>query len=390
MAFGFISDIVKASGKGIRAVSGGIAHAGGALGHLSGKLPVIGKPLQAVFAAQFGVFMVVDDVLAGGRIDKVVFKQLKRDIKAAKAVAPYAQAAVSLIPGIGTGAAGVIGGAAALAEGKSIDAALIAGVRGAVPGGPAGQALFDVGCAVMQGKGASEAALKAIPLPEEQKKLAIAGMQAISDVAHGKKIDEAIIARGMAALPDNIRKGAQIGMTMAHAKNLQEATRIGVKQGVKALESHAAKAVQTDARFKAGLTLMPAKAKKGYLVGIGLLSHQVTPVAIKAARDSLPKESQAGFDTAVAARIGSTKPLHLRGTAAQQFVIMAGVGARKGSAELKQGIRQTLAQTDKRMVELFDTRATPLWKRVLVGLHLIKGNHSPRIRIKGKVAISGG
>ncbi len=381
----FLGDVIKASGKGIRAVSGGVAHVGGKIGQLSGKLPVIGKPLQAVFAAQFGIFSVVDNVLAGGRIDKVVYKQLQRDIKAAKAVAPYAQAAVSLVPGVGSGAAGIIAASAALAEGKAIDAALVAGVRGAVPGGPAGQALFDVGCAVMQGKAVTEAALQAIPLPAEQKKIAIAGLKAAADIAQGKKADEAIVNRGMSALPEGIRKGAQIGMALSHAKSLQDATKIGVKQGLASLESSAAKAINVDARFKAGLSLMPAKAKKGFLVGVGLLSHKVTPVAVKAAREALPKEAQAGFDTAVAARIGSVKRVHLRGSPTQQFVTMAGLGARKGSAELKQGIRQTLAQTNKNLVAQFDSKATPLWKKVLTALHIMK-SHSPRIRLKAKVA----
>jgi hypothetical protein len=306
---------------------------------------------------------------------------LKTDIKNARTVAPYAQAVVSLVPGVGSGAAGIIGAASALADGKPIDAAIVAGVRGAVPGGPAGQALFDVGVAVMQGKKPTDAMLEAIPLPPEQKQIAIAGLKAAKDIAEGKKVDEAIVNRGMSALPENIRKGAQIGMTLSHAKNLQDATKIGVRHAMPALINHAKKALTHDMRFKAGLTLMPQKSKRGYLVGIGLMSHKVTPSAVKAARDALPKEEQYGFDTAVAARIGSTKKLHLRGPAAKQFVVMTAHGARRGSEQLRQGIRQTIARTAPNLVKSFDKRAKPLWKRVLIALGL-KRDNVVRLRIK--------
>jgi len=377
----WLNAVVKASGNAVRAVSGGIAKGGAKLGHLSAKLPVIGKPLSAIISVQFGAFAVVDSVLAGGRIDKVVYKRLKTDIKNAKTIAPYAQATVSLVPGVGSGVAGMIGAASALADGKSIDAAIVSGVRGAVPGGPAGQALFDVSCAVMQGKKPTDAMLQAIPLPPEQKKLAIAGIQAAKDIANGKKVDEAIVNKGMSVLPEGIRKGAQIGMALSHARSLQDATSIGVKTAIPKLVSFAGKAIDADARFKAGLTLMPSKSKKGYLLGIGLLSHKVTPGAVKAARESLPKEEQYGFDTAVAARIGSVQRLHLRGTPAKQFVVMAAHGARKGSEQLRQGIRQTIAKTAPNLVKDFDMRAKPWWKRILIVLGVKKDN-VVRVRIR--------
>ena len=74
---------------------------------------------------------------------------LKTELKIIKDIAPFAQMVISMVPGIGTGISAAIGGCIALAEGQSLADALVAGIKGALPGAPvSGAALEAVGKAV--------------------------------------------------------------------------------------------------------------------------------------------------------------------------------------------------------------------------------------------------
>ena len=138
--------------------------AAGVVGKAISGIPYVGEPFYAAFDAGFaGPFKLAQSIADGKRIDKAIYDRLKADVKNAQTLAPYAQAVVSLVPGVGTGIAGAIGAANALSKGRPIDEAVVAGIRGSVPGGPIGQAAFDVAMAGMQGKSIEDTALQAIP-----------------------------------------------------------------------------------------------------------------------------------------------------------------------------------------------------------------------------------
>jgi len=50
---------------------------------------------------------------------------------------------ISLVPGVGSGISAALGAAQALADGRPIDEAIVAGVRTAISGGPMAEMAFD-------------------------------------------------------------------------------------------------------------------------------------------------------------------------------------------------------------------------------------------------------
>jgi hypothetical protein len=197
----FLKSALKVAGQGVSAV-GSVAKT---VGDTIGKVPVIGTPLHALYDLQTGQpFRIADSIVKGKRIDRIAYDEFKASIKNAQTIAPYAQSVVAMVPGIGTGAAGIIGAANALSKGQTIDKAIIEGVRGAVPGGVVARAAFDVGYAAVSGKGIDQIALAAIPLPPAQKAIITQGALALKDIAEGKRVDEALVMRAIEASPPDI------------------------------------------------------------------------------------------------------------------------------------------------------------------------------------------
>jgi hypothetical protein len=304
----------KALEAGGKAVAGTVeftvditVDAAGEVGKAISGIPYVGEPLYAAFDAGFaGPFKLAQSIADGKRIDKAVYERLKADIKNAQTLAPYAQAVVSLVPGVGTGVAGAIGAANALSKGKPIDEAVIAGVRGAVPGGPVGQAAFDVAIAGMSGKSIEDTALAAIPLDPEQKKIVIAGIKAARDIAQGKEVDEVLVEKGMSLLDPETRKAVQIGMAMGQAQNLQGAMQIGTKEAIDRLMKEGYDTIKRSDVYKEGSKLLTDDAKRGYTLAVAVLNRKSTPVVLETARNALKPEERKGFDVVIAARAGET------------------------------------------------------------------------------------
>jgi peptidoglycan hydrolase-like protein with peptidoglycan-binding domain len=139
---------------------------------------------------------------------KNVFGSLKDSYKDAianaRTVAPYAQAVLSVVPGVGQGVSGAIGAGLALAQGQPITQALVAGVRSMVPGGPLAQAAFDTAYGIAQGKSVTDAALQAA-----RSQIPPGPGQAAFDVglalAHGKNIQDVAKEQGMALISNVVQ-----------------------------------------------------------------------------------------------------------------------------------------------------------------------------------------
>jgi hypothetical protein len=164
----------------------------------------------------FTGFDLVKNLVKGERIDKALMKNLKAAVKDVKSNAKYAQVVASVVPGLGTGVAAGIAGAAALAEGKRIDSALIAADKGALPGGPIAAAAFDTAVGL----------------------------------AKGKRIDKIALEVARNQLPSGARRAFDTGVALAHGRNLQAVMKAssGVKfpafrmpkMGAKAAKAYAA------------------------------------------------------------------------------------------------------------------------------------------------------
>lgn len=78
------------------------------------------------------------------------------------AVADIASSVVSLVPGVGTVAGGVLGAVAAVGRGESIADIAVGAARGALPGGPAAKVAFDIGIGIAKGQNVTGLALSTL------------------------------------------------------------------------------------------------------------------------------------------------------------------------------------------------------------------------------------
>jgi nucleoid-associated protein YgaU len=258
-----------------------------AIGKAVSHVPVLGTIVNAANSIALGPINMTQAVLEGERIDKAALNNLKQNLAAVKTLAPYVQTVISFVPGIGTGVSAAIGAGLALAEGKNITDAMMAGVRGALPGGPAAAAAFDVAKAAIERKPLNQIALAALPLPPQQKALLAQGMNAVRDIAAGKNVAKSIVDNAVKALPPEYAKAVQIGLAMGHAKNLQEALKTGAKAAINAAAPAAIKSLPPSVTnivnsVAKGAPLSPASVAE-------LAKHKITPAAVLTlAKKNLP------------------------------------------------------------------------------------------------------
>ena len=263
--FSFVKKAVKSVGKVAKAVVpkaiqraastvvNTAQHYGAAALHAVNKIPVLGTITGTAESLALLPATAAQQLVAGKRIDQIALGQFKGALAGAKTLAPYVQTVVSFVPGVGTGISAGIGAATALAQGQSISEALLAGVKGALPGGPLAQAAFSVASDAMQGKPISTIAIDAIPGVSPQAKQAlIAGLGAAKDIAAGKNVATTVLDNAIHQLPPQYQKAVQIGVAMGHAKNLQGAAGAAV-QGAAQLVAHAAAGTQAAQAFARGV-----------------------------------------------------------------------------------------------------------------------------------------
>jgi nucleoid-associated protein YgaU len=293
--FGSIGKAFKSVGKAVGKVAAAttkvalapVTLSAKAVGKVTKNIPVLGGIVGAVNQVALMPINVTQGVLEGGRIDKVALSNLKQTISSVTTLGPYVQTVLSLVPGIGTGVSAAIGAGLALAEGKSISDAMIAGVKGAIPGGPAAQMAFSVAKAAIERKPIDQIAIAALPISDAQKKLLSQGLSAVKDIASGKNVAHSLVDNAVKSLPPQYAKAVQIGMAMGHAKSLQEALKTGAKG---ALSVAAPKAI---ASLPSGVTNIVNNVAKGLPLSAAdiatLAKNKMTPAAALAlAKKNLP------------------------------------------------------------------------------------------------------
>lgn len=236
------------------------------------KVPVLGNVVNIVDEASSAPFKFASSIASGARIDRALMGELKDQLKIAKDVAPYAQTVVSLVPGIGTGAAAAIAAGAALAEGKSIDEATKAAIRGALPGGALSQAAFDTAMKVAAGERIDHAALESA-----RSMLSPGPQQAAFDVGvavlTGEKIQNAV-AKGLASMAPS-----QVQSILAAGANAL-ATTPGLADALKQVP--------------------PGVQEEGFKLAAGLLSQAgMSQKGVTEVRNRLDPETRQGFDAAL-------------------------------------------------------------------------------------------
>lgn len=290
----FIGNAVKAAGRAIGQAETGLVNLEGAISKDIAKIPVLGAPLSAVFDATFHTLtgplvMAVDVAIKGERIDQALVGELQTRLQDFKAVGPYVQMVVSVVPGVGTGVSAALGAGLALANGQPIDQAILAGVSGALPGGPLARAAVSMAYAGVHaavsgekldvaslGNMAAGAAADALNLPPAAKQAMLAGVSMAGQIAGGARIDQALSQGVIAALPldpkakDALKQADQLALDLAHGKPIDKAllSQVGT----------IANLLPIDAKAKAQLASV---AKTGASLAQGASPEQALAVALR-------------------------------------------------------------------------------------------------------------
>lgn len=243
-----------------------------AVGHAIGKIPVIGDVTHIAAEAIASPLKLARNIATGQRLDHALMGSLKDQVKIIKDVAPYAQTVASLVPGIGTGVSAMIGAGTALAEGKSLDEVTKAAIKGALPGGPAAAAGFDLATKVLSGENVGQAALES--------------------------------ARNMVP-PGPAQKAFDVGVAVATGEKLQNAvarglTDIAAGDLAKVVQAGQQAVLTVPGLAAAKKLIAVGPASKGFDVAAGLLSHAgVNQKGIEAVRAKLEPAVRHGFDAAL-------------------------------------------------------------------------------------------
>lgn len=114
-------------------------------------------------------------------------------VSVVKAIAPFAQTALSFVPGVGTVVNGAIAAGSALAQGKSITQALIDTAAAAIPGGPLAKQAFTTGVNIIKGQNITTAALDAVRNQIPGGLAAKAAFDTAVALAHGQSVQQAAL-----------------------------------------------------------------------------------------------------------------------------------------------------------------------------------------------------
>lgn len=189
--FSFISDAVSSVGGAIGSVGKGVVSV--AKGIATPVASLVASPIR-----------LASDIASGKNVFTSLSDTVKRDLASAKSVAPYVQAVISVVPGVGQGVNAAIAAGSALAQGQNITSALVSGLKNALPGGPLAAQAFDTAYAVARGQNVTEAALQALVNQAPGGEIAKKAMQTAIAVAKGQNLQQAAIGAVNGALLDKV------------------------------------------------------------------------------------------------------------------------------------------------------------------------------------------
>jgi LysM repeat protein len=173
----------------------------GSIGSAIGSVgSAVGSVVQGVARPVGGLLTspmhLVSDIAHGKNLLSSIKDTVKRDLGNVGAVAPYAQAVLSIVPGVGQGVNAAIAAGSAIAHGQPITDALVNGVKAMVPGGPLAQQALDTAYRIAKGgnviAAAADAARAQLPGGELAKRAFDTGLA----LAHGANLQKTLVSQG--------------------------------------------------------------------------------------------------------------------------------------------------------------------------------------------------
>lgn len=227
------------------------------------KVPVVGRPLAAVYGVAVLPGQLVEDVAHGARIDHVLVNNFKDQAANVKSIAPYATTIVGFVPGVGQGVGAMIAAGTALASGHPLSEALVSGIKGAIPGGALAQGVFAATAGLATGKGIDSAALAMLPLPPEQKAALTAALGAAKKLASGQKVSDIVMTEALKQLPPDVAKAVQVGVAVGHATKIQTTGAVAAQKVSSVLAGVNSKHPETKRAALQAVAVTHARAEKG-------------------------------------------------------------------------------------------------------------------------------
>jgi len=306
----FFSNAAKAVGKAVGGAAKGVSTAVKDVTHTVTHIPVLGPVVGIV--TPIHIVSAVNNTLRGQRIDRAAIGVLKDKIKDYKDVAPYAASVIAFVPGVGPGIAGGVAAGAALAEGKRWTDVAIAAAKGAIPGGIIAQTAYSIAVAAAKGQKIDQVAIAALPVSAQVKQGVSAALALSKDIAAGKRVDSALLARTNDALNlagPAVAKALQVGTAIGVARTIQDKVMHEIKnpQAMAALEKIGSGVIAKNPALQAGRSALSNNMAyvKGFDMGVGLMNGKnATQTMIAGLRDALPGDGKKGFDTALSYHIG--------------------------------------------------------------------------------------
>ena len=297
----FVSKTVKSAAHAVADVSSSVADT-------LGKVPVLGSGLKGLYGYTYGALIqAADNVVSGVRLDKVASRYFESQVGNVRELAPYIQAVISLVPGIGPGVSGAISAGLSLAQGRSIDQALVDAAVGALPGGALVQSAAKMTFAAASGKPISDIAVAALPLSPAAKEGIKAGLRVASDLAQGKRVDKTLLAeanRQIDRLPPQFRTAAQVGIALGQGKKLQEIASSQLPRLIAVggpLAAAGQKIASQSPIVQRARTLLAKEGQHGFDVAQGLMAHAGANVhQLERASAAFRGDALKGFEKAVA------------------------------------------------------------------------------------------
>lgn len=332
---GFFKKALKSAGKAVTApgkVLTVTAKPVNKIGRTLGKVPIVGKGIQATFSMTTAAPLNFAARVASNprQTHRAGYNLFKSHVKSTVDLAPYAASVASFVPGVGTGVAAGISAGYALSKGRSIDQALKEGVKGAVPGGPLLQGTVNAVADISSGKPISKVQLDTLSragVPDAAAFKADLDASLEGDLSAMARVDA-----NLNLLKKDSQKAVQVGIALGYAERLQDLILRGVTPAVIAqLKTAGLRLTKQNQIFAAGLKAdFWAKDAdvmvEGYLIGIGAMTFKLNEPAL-AAISKYVADKRVGFLTGIAAYTGSTlrKPLP-EGTAKQQLTYYITLG----------------------------------------------------------------
>lgn len=346
-AASIFGDIGRAIGGAAKTVGHAVGGAAKAVGHAVGSAATWvhdHDPLGHVAM----------EIARGKRIDRAFGSGINLAGQTVKEGAPYVQTVLSVVPGLGQGAAMAIGAGVALASGQPISDVMIAAAMSAVPGGPLAKQAMEAGLrmttALAQGKRLDQAALETVRAQLPGGPAAKAAFDAGTALATGRSIQEAA-ARALGSIPAGGlgQHALSVGADLLRGQRLDHAL---IHEGMRAVQQIApprglvvpVPRIPMNVPNIGGALSQIAQQTASHLPSsplgfarlVGADRAMTLPDPVSMAQRALPKVSMLNRDAEVVARALMHNP-RLRGVSLQQLSSRLGVPfheARNGMAAL--------------------------------------------------------